>query len=213
LPDESQRAALEAVNAEIERLCKEQERATPELEAALERWERTLGGKRRYSWTVLEPVEASSANGTRVLLQGNDFSLIATTASGPKPPRDTYTVRFKTVLKGMTAFRLEARTFEELPKGGPGRDPDGGFVVSELVIQDAAGRKIPLRNATASTPLPEPAARFSPAAAIDGRTTEGGWALLAADGLDHRLVVEAAEPVGTGEETTLTLVLHQNAGQ
>ncbi len=213
LPDERQRPPLEALNAEIERLRKEGEESTPALEAAQERWEKTLAGKHGYTWNVLEPVEASSANGTRVLIQGNDFSLIATTAAGPKPARDTYTVSFKTVLKGMTAFRLEARTFEELPKGGPGRDPEGGFVVSELVLQDAAGRKVPLRNATASTPLPEPAARFSPAAAIDGRTTEGGWALLAADGSDHRLVVEAAEPVGTGEETTLTLVLHQNAGQ
>src|SRR5258707_7851224 len=31
--------------------------------------------------------------------------------------------------------------------------------------------------------------------------------------MDHRLVVETAEPVGRGDETTLTLVLHQNAGQ
>jgi mono/diheme cytochrome c family protein len=212
LPDERQRPLLEAVDAEIERLRKALEKTSPEMEAAQQRWEKTLAGKRGYDWTILEPVEASSANGTRVLIQGNDFSLIASTASGPKPSRDTYTVRFKTVLQGMTAFRLEARTFEELPKGGPGRDPEGGFVVSELVLEDGAGRKIPLRNPTASTPLSAPGARFSARAAIDGRTSEGGWALLAADGLDHRLVVEATEPVGTGEETTLTLVLHQNGG-
>jgi len=213
LPDESQRPALEAVDAEIARLRKELERDTPELAAAQDLWEKSLASKRQYGWTVLEPVEASSANGTRVLLQGNDFSIIATTASGPKPPRDTYTVRFKTALKGMTAFRLEARTFEELPKGGPGRDPEGGFVVSELVIQDAAGRKIPLRNATASTPIAGPGAPFSPGAAIDGKTSDGGWALLAADGLEHRLVAEAVEPVGSGDETTLTAVIHQNAGR
>jgi hypothetical protein len=35
---------------------------------------------------------------------------------------------------------------------------------------------------------------------------------VAADGLDHRLVVEAAEKVGAGPETTLTLTLHQNEG-
>jgi cytochrome c553 len=211
LPGESQRPALEAVESEIGRLRNELEKETPELEAAQERWERTLPGNRTYKWTTLEPVDASSVRGTRVLLQGNDFSLIATTASGPKPPRDTYTVRFKSALKGMTAFRLEARTFEELPKGGPGRDPEGGFVVSELVIQDAAGRRIPLRNATASTPS-GPGARFSPGAAIDGVTSGGGWTLLAADGLDHRLVVEAAEPLAGGDETTITAVIHQNAG-
>ena len=199
------------MESELERLRKELEAGTPELAEAQARWEKTLAGKRGYAWTVLEPVEASSANGTRVLIQGNDFSLIATTASGPKPPRDTYTVTFKSALKGVTAFRLEALTFEELPKGGPGRDPEGGFLVSQLEIRDATGRKIPLRNATASTPLPGTNARLSPGAAIDGRGS-GGWALLAADGDEHRLVVEATEPVGGDEETTITAVIHQDAG-
>src|SRR5207247_9251209 len=118
-------------------------------------------------------------------LTRNNTPTPPTPSACPKTTHHPYSVSFKTVLKGLTACRLEARTFEELPKGGPGRDPEGGFVVSELVIQDATGRKIPLRNATASTPLPDPGARFSPAAAIDGRTTEGGWALLAAAGLEH----------------------------
>ncbi|MFI5007085.1 MAG: PSD1 and planctomycete cytochrome C domain-containing protein, partial [Solirubrobacterales bacterium] len=214
LPDEAQRPRLEALQAEIKRLRKQLEKTTPEIEAAQLKWESTLGGTRALAYSLLEPVEASSASGTRLLIQGNDFSLLATTASGPKPPRDTYTVRFKTVLKGITAFRLEAVTFEELPKGGPGRDPEGGFVVSEIVIQDGAGRPIPLRNATASTrPAVEATALFSPAAAIDGRTASGGWTLAAADGDSHRLVAETVRPVGAGEETTFTVVLHQNAGQ
>jgi len=213
LPTDTQRPLLESVEAEIERLGKELEKTTPELEAAQKAWEKSLAGRRAYGWTALEPVEVSSAHGTRVLIQGNDFSLIATTSAGPKPPRETYTVRLKTALKGMTAFRLDALTFDELPRGGPGRDAQGGFVVSEMVITDAAGHTIPLRHATASTPLAAPGAALSPAAAIDGRTLAGGWALVAADRMDHRLVVEAVEPVGRGDETTLTLVLHQNAGQ
>ncbi|HEU0106659.1 MAG TPA: DUF1549 domain-containing protein, partial [Vicinamibacteria bacterium] len=170
LPSESQRPSLESVEAEIERLGKELEKTTPELEAAQKVWEKSLAGRRAYGWTALEPVEASSAHGTRVLIQGNDFSLIATTSAGPKPPRETYTVRLKTALKAMTAFRLDALTFDELPRGGPGRDAQGGFVVSEMVITDAAGRNIPLRHATASTPPAAAGAPLSPAAAIDGRT-------------------------------------------
>jgi mono/diheme cytochrome c family protein len=213
LPTDSQRPSLASLEAEIARLGKELDASTPELEAAQQRWEKSLAGQRAQSWTALEPVEASSAHGTRVLIQGNDFSLIATTASGPKPPRDTYTVRFKTALQGMTAFRLDALTFDELPRGGPGRDPQGGFVVSEMVIKDAAGRVVPLRHATASTPPAASGAPLGPGAAIDGHTLAGGWALLAADRLDHRLVVETGEPVGSGDETSLALVLHQNAGR
>ena len=211
LPSEAQRRPLEAVEAEIERLRKELEMTTPERTAAQERWEKTLAGARAQSWTALEPVEASSANGTPVLIQGNDFSLVASTASGPKPPRETFTVRVKTALEGMTAFRLDALTFDELPRGGPGRDGKGGFVVSEMVIRDAAGRAIPLHHATASTPAVA-SASLRPEAAIDGRLSGGGWALLAADRLDHRLVVETREPVGSGNETTLTLTVHQNEG-
>jgi mono/diheme cytochrome c family protein len=213
LPDEHQRPELEAADAKVEALKKALEASTPEREAAQESWERTLAGKRGYDWTTLEPVEASSANGTPILIQGNDFSIIATTAFGPKPPNDTYTIKFKTELKDITAFRLEAVTFEELPKGGPGRSPEGGFVVSELVLKDGDGRPLALQGASASTAPPAAAAsRFRPADAIDGRTSEGGWALPAADGESHRLVIETVEPFGAGGETPLTLVLHQNAG-
>ena len=153
---------------------------------------------------------ATSANGTRVMIQGNDFSIIASTSNGPKPPTDTYTVRFKTELERLTALRLEAQTFEELPRGGPGRDPTGGFVVSEIEVRDAAGRPLALQNATASTPDGDGS---SAAAAIDGNTKDGGWALRTADGESHRLVVELEAPVvREGETTTLTLVVHQNAG-
>jgi hypothetical protein len=48
--------------------------------------------------------------------------------------------------------------------------------------------------------------------AIDGRRDGGGWALTAADGENHRLVVEAVEAQGPAEENTFTLVLRQDAG-
>ena len=204
LPDAGQKLSLDALDAKIARLRAALEGAVPPPG-----WDAEVAARRPTSFTTLEPVAATSAHGTRTMIQGNDFSIISSTAHGPKPPRDTYTVRFKTELAGITALRLEAVTFEELPGGGPGRDPRGGFVVSEMEVKDAQGRALPLRHASAST---VDGGGFSAAAAIDGRTVEGGWALAAADGEGHRLVVELGEPLGTGEETTFTLVLHQNAG-
>jgi mono/diheme cytochrome c family protein len=211
LPDAEQKRQLDEAKAEVNQLKKTLETETPNRAEGRARWEETLLTRPVFEWKVLEPVEAETALGTRALIQGNDFSIIATTAAGPKPPRDIYTVRFKTDLQGITAFRLEALTFDELPRGGPGRHDDGGFVVSEIEVRDADGRAVGLRNASASTPF-ETGARATPAAAVDGDSNDGGWTLHAADGESHRLVVEAAEPVGTGAETTLTLVLHQNAG-
>ena len=204
LPDAAQRPRLDAADAEIKRLREALEAASPERAAAQAGWEKTVAAARIPRFTTLEPVESTTAQGTRAMIQGNDFSIIASTSHGPKPPRDTYTVRYKTELKGITALRLEALTFEELPKGGPGRDPEGGFEVTEIEVRDAAGKPLALRNATSSVgPVP---------GVIDGRTDAGGFALTVANGEDHRLVVELAEPLGSGEETTFTLVLHQNAG-
>jgi mono/diheme cytochrome c family protein len=214
LATETDRVRLDTAQATVDRRKKELEAMTPEREASLRAWEKTLAERRVRSFTALEPVEASSANGTRVLIQGNDFSIIATTANGPRPARDVYTVRFKTELSGITAFRLEALTFEELPFGGPGRDSVGGFVVSEVEVKDGRGRPVRLRNATASTAPPARGARrLSPGEAIDGTTRKGGWALLAGDGANHRLVMETLEPVGKGGETTFTIVIHQNEGR
>ncbi|HEY7924696.1 MAG TPA: PSD1 and planctomycete cytochrome C domain-containing protein [Vicinamibacteria bacterium] len=205
LPDAAQKPGLDALDAKVKQRKSALEAAQPTAE-----WEKALAARRVAKFTTLEPVLATSANGTRVMIQGNDFSIIASTSNGPKPPTDTYTVRFKTELERLTALRLEAQTFEELPRGGPGRDPTGGFVVSEIEVRDAAGRPLALQNATASTPDGDGS---SAAAAIDGNTKDGGWALRTADGESHRLVVELEAPVvREGETTTLTLVVHQNAG-
>jgi hypothetical protein len=177
LPSEAERPAFEAAEAEVERLEEELERPHP----GQHDWEASLRGP-SICWTTLEPVEVSSVEGTRVLIQGNDFSLIATTATGPKPLRDTYTVRFETDLEDITRFRLDAVPFEELPKGGPGRDPDGGFVVTGIELTDESGRSVARRSET--------------------------WGLNEADGESHALLLDAtAERKGA-----LTLVLHQNAG-
>ena len=182
LPGEAERPLFEALEAEVEGIADELKAKAPD-----EAWEDAIRTT-PVCWATLEPVSVSSERGTRVLIQGNDFSLIATTQNGPKPPSDTYTVRFTTALRDITAFRFEAVPFEELPKGGPGRDPEGGFVISEIEIRDERGSPI----------------RF--------RAEAGPWALLAADGETHRLLLETAPPVGTEDETTFTVVLRQNEG-
>ena len=72
--------------------------------------------------------------------------------------------------------------------GGPGRDPEGGFVVSEIEIREEGDSPI----------------RF--------REEAGPWALPAADGEIHRLILETLSPVGGEPETTFTVVLRQIAG-
>ena len=182
LPGPAERPRFEALESEVGRIANELNEKKPD-----EAWEEAIR-RTPVCWSTLEPVSVSSERSTRVLIQGNDFSLIATTLNGPKPPSDTYTVRFTTALRGITAFRLEAVPFEELPKGGPGRDPEGGFVVSDIEVRDEEDSPV----------------RF--------RADAAPWALAAADGETHRLLLETVSPVGTKPETTFTVVIRQNAG-
>ncbi len=182
LPGEAERPLFEALEAEVERIADELKE-----EKSDEAWEEAIRTT-PVCWTTLEPVSVSSERGTRVLIQGNDFSLIATTQNGPRPSSDTYTVRFTTAVRHISAFRFEAVPFEELPMGGPGRDPAGGFVVSQIEIRDEG-----------DTP-------------VSFRSEAGSWALEAANGETHRLILETAAPVGTQPETTFTVVIRQNAG-
>ena len=85
-----------------------------------QRWEKHARRRARpTSWTPLEPVEATSENGTRVLIQGNDFSIIAATSDRSRRATPT---PFASRPRSRASPRSASRplTFEELPKGGPG---------------------------------------------------------------------------------------------
>jgi hypothetical protein len=92
------------------------------------------GGDVTANWTVLNPSNFISANGT-TLSKLADSSLLA---SGTSPAFDTYTVTAQTTLTGITGIRLEAIEDPSLPFGGPGRWPgNGNFVLSELQVDIA----------------------------------------------------------------------------
>src|SRR6185503_4757525 len=78
LPDAVQKQVLDAVEAQVKQLKEALDAAAPTPE-----WEKALAVRPVAKFTTLEPVLASSANGTRTLIQGNDFSIIASTANGP----------------------------------------------------------------------------------------------------------------------------------
>jgi hypothetical protein len=89
-----------------------------------------VGGDVTADWTVLPVIEAISQAGALLSLQP-DGSLLA---SGINGASDTYIIRAESSLTGITGFRLEAIPDPSLPKGGPGRDFEGNFVVSEFAV-------------------------------------------------------------------------------
>ena len=61
-------------------------------------------------------------------------------ASGTNPPNDTLTITFDTKITDITGLRLEVLPDKTLPAQGPGRAPNGNFVLQEFRVELAAGQ-------------------------------------------------------------------------
>ena len=62
-------------------------------------------------------------------------------AGGKNPAADSYEISASTNLTGITGVRLEVMSDPSLPAGGPGRDPDGNFFLSDFEVQAAPAEK------------------------------------------------------------------------
>jgi len=88
------------------------------------------------NWKVLDPVSYQAAAGA-VLTKLSDLSLLA---SGTNALAETYTVVVRTMSSRITGVRLETLYDESLPGGGPGRGPNGNFVLMDFSLSVAQAR-------------------------------------------------------------------------
>lgn len=213
LPTETETtAALEAVNAERE----EQQKQALAL-AAYEKdqipakqtaWEQSQG---LPVWQTLDPASLVSAGGATLTKQV-DGSILAT---GNNPPTDAYTIVAKTDLAGITGVRIEVLPDESLAAKGPGRAPNGNFVLNEVRVTagpaaDAAQAKpVALQNAVFDFGQEG----FPAALAIDGNAQgSSGWAVSPKFGEPHVALFETAQDAGAAGGTLLTIALDQQFG-
>jgi hypothetical protein len=231
LPDETQKARLADFDARLAAQREKLQKSTPELAAAQQEWEKSLGVRQSVQWKVLTPVSAVASNGT-VLNIADDGAIVA---GGNSPDKDTYTITVQTDLAPITAIRLEALAQPGLPGNGPGRAPNGNIVLTEFSVRrrDAASTTqpgaaaatmpstqptiaVPLQNATASFEQPNaqnPARHLASSSLNPGKPGLVGWALLGGLGRDQYAVFETASDVGDGSLTTLVITLRQDYGE
>jgi hypothetical protein len=215
-------AALAAYEKELApRLVqKEKEKAatTAKLEADLKTYESTAIVKKlaewektqstAVRWRTLEP-SSMKATAKVQLTRQPDGSIVA---GGNSPHQAVYTITAETDLTDITGFRLEVLPQDGLPNRGPGRAPDGNFVLTELEVFAA-----PKSNPKQAQPvkLQAPLADFSQEGyaveqAIDGDATNqgAGWAVSPTSGVTHWATFESKEPVGKAGGTVITVKLH-----
>ncbi|MGH9769732.1 MAG: DUF1549 domain-containing protein, partial [Blastocatellia bacterium] len=112
-------------------------------------------------WTPLTEAEIFAAFGVKFdKLEDGSF-----VAKGDNATTNNYIVRAKTSLEKITGVRVEFLNDPHLPRGGPGRAPDGGFYFSEFSVEAApidkpdTVEKVALGNVTADFELPDAPAK------------------------------------------------------
>ncbi|MHC4994876.1 MAG: DUF1549 and DUF1553 domain-containing protein, partial [Planctomycetota bacterium] len=207
------RAGADERNARLDRQQKQKTRRLEKeladyeksLDAKLAEWEKNIRVKTR--WFPLE-ITTMKANTEAKLEELDDGSVLV---SGPNGGV-IYTVTTRTELRNIRAIKFEALTHESLPNYGPGRAPDGNFVLTEFLVK--AGAKpgpgslglVDLRNAQAGFNQNN----FGPDLAIDGNNQVRGWAVAPQMGRSHYATFEFIEPVDHEGGSTLQFAILQN---
>ncbi len=132
LPTPEQEQRRKSLDGEIKEIESKLRTQTPELDAEQTKWERELLDEQN-NWTALDPIKLESSGGA-TLKKLDDKSVLV---SGAAEERDVYVITAKTDLKNITAVRVEALPDASLPKGGPGRDPYGNFLLTGIEVEVA----------------------------------------------------------------------------
>jgi mono/diheme cytochrome c family protein len=202
-----QAAKQKLIQAEIARLTAALDAQTPQLAEAQAKWEQSVASS--AAWQTLEPDSMISANGA-ALVKRPDASI---SVRGATPDTDSYTVTFKTDLKGITGLRLEVLPDKSLSKNGPGRSDNGNFVLNRLHVTTAPAKEpakaeaVKLQNPSADYSQNE----YAIAGAIDD-DPKTGWAVHPEVGKAHTAVFETAQDIGFDGGTVLTVTLDQSYG-
>ena len=131
LPTPDQEKESGELRRRIAELQKVLDTQTPPLDAAQKSWEAEMRGADQR-WTTLLPDHYESVGGA-AMTRLPDGSILA---AGKNPQADTYVVVARSD-KLITGVRIEVLGDPSLPKGGPGRDPEGNFFLSRFEMQIA----------------------------------------------------------------------------
>jgi hypothetical protein len=210
LPTSEQAATSKSLRAEIAKVREVLATNTPELAQAQSSWELELPGREKQ-WTALLPVKYQSAGGAELKLMP-DGSLLA---GGRNPQADTYTLEVKTDRTAITGLRIEVLPDASLPRGGPGRDPEGNFYLSDFEVEAAAagGPETKQRIVFKDVEADESQDGYDVRALLKKDSGLHGWAIDASQPsppLRRQAVLTPEKPFGFAGGTVLTIRLKHN---
>ncbi len=157
---------------------------------------------------ILTPARMSAANGSTLTLEGDG----AIRVGGAVAATESLTFECLVDANGITGLRIEALADPGFPSGGPGLAPNGNFVLSEFVVEQAPKNSDGFKTVLLERPSADfEQAAFNVAAAVDGAPTTG-WAILPQAGVSHEAVFETQHDLGFDAGVKLKLRLDFNLG-
>ncbi|MGZ4987886.1 MAG: DUF1549 and DUF1553 domain-containing protein, partial [Limisphaerales bacterium] len=160
------------------------------------------------SWSLLDDASIKSKGGATF----NTLEDSSYLAQGANEDDDEYTIVGSTMLKRVTAIRLDALSHSSLPHGGPGRAENGNFALSNVrvfVVDTAARPSLPERTvkiSKAAADFEQNNMNLSIASSIDD-DPKTGWAVDPQFGKDHSAMFTLEKPVELTNSMTLKVVL------
>ncbi len=177
------------------------------LQQAVTKWEAEQGtGK--PSWTPLQIDTLLTTEGTE--LKPSPEQLIE--ATGPRPATENCIITGRTSLSEINGLRLEVFRDDKLPMGGPGRNDNGNFHLSEIVIEHIpADQSTPQKISIAQAVSDFDQSGWTIAHAIDGNTTTA-WGIFPEVGKDHTAIFQFASPLKLKATDRIVVHLRQLHG-
>jgi len=173
-------------------------------------WE--AGYRNAPTWTTFKPEKVDSQGKADYTLQPDQSWL----ASGTNPDRDILKIALPAGTKDFTGIKLEVLADPKLPGKGPGRSPNGNFVIQEFALEHAeTPGKRPTRIPLARALADHSQDGFPVGNAIDGNPATG-WAIMPQTGKNHAATFELQNPGMIGKLATgqgkFTIIITQNFG-
>jgi len=194
-------AELDKQIAAAERVAREKEQRIPEM---LAKWEASPDSRKPgVGWALADATEFKATAGTTKLTKKPDKSIVASKQnSSSDPTTDTYTIKFTAQAGELTAIKLEALADEGLPGRGPGRSPNGNFVMTDFSVS-VDGKQVKIGSTSADFSQE----KYPVADAVDADKAGTGWAIHPNGGVSHYAVFAFDQPIMLAKASPVTVTM------
>lgn len=203
---EKHEAEVHATRQKLKTACSQHQ---PDLERWLQSTSETLQAATALKPVPVTSVDATASSGAKFTVEPDGSVL----ASGKTADKDKYTLVFAAPQQPVTGIQIEVLPHKSLPDGGPGRAPNGNFVLTQVRAYASDQKDFKqnerLKFSTARADFSQQ--NFSADAVLDS-DPKTGWAISPKLKQPHSLTVFLPTPVQLESKPFVQLVLDQQYG-